>query len=142
MEMLIRLHGANKVSAEFDSFQVVTDQPVEAGGSGSAPTPFQLFLASLGTCAGVYVGAFCEQRGIPTEEITIHQTMEFTESADGKQRLAKVGLEIRVPPEFPVKYHNALVKSAELCTVKKILANPPDFAISTRVFSNEEKRAQ
>ncbi|MBI5657031.1 MAG: OsmC family protein [Geobacter sp.] len=141
MEMLIRLHGANKISAEFDSYQVVTDQPVEAGGTGSAPTPFQLFLASLGTCAGVYVGAFCEQRGIPTEEITIHQTMEFTESADGKQRLAKVGLEIRVPPEFPEKYHNALVKSAELCTVKKTLANPPDFAISTRVFSNEGKTA-
>ncbi|MBT0663468.1 OsmC family protein [Geobacter pelophilus] len=133
MEMLIRLGTGMKVTAEFDNFSIVTDQPPSSGGDGSAPTPFQLFLASLGTCAGVYIASFCQQRGISSERITIHQKMEHTEGEDGKKRLARVSLEIRVPEDFPQKYHNALIKTAELCAVKKAVMDPPEFSISTVV---------
>ena len=133
MEMLIRLGKGMKVSAEFDNFTIITDQPPEDGGDGSAPTPFQLFMAALGTCAGVYISSFCEQRGISSEEITINQNMEYEESSDGKMRLARVAMKIIVPEDFPSKYHNALVKTAELCAVKKVLMNPPLFTISTIV---------
>lgn len=133
MEMIIRLGSGMKVTAEFDNFMVTTDQPPASGGEGSAPTPFQLFLAALGTCAGVYIAAFCEQRGISSEKIIIRQNAEYEEAPDGKMRLARVSMEIRVPDDFPVKYHNALVKTAELCAVKKVLSSPPEFALRTIV---------
>jgi ribosomal protein S12 methylthiotransferase accessory factor len=133
MEMLIRLGKGMKVTAEFENFSIVTDQPQSAGGEGSAPTPFQLFLASLGTCAGVYIASFCQQRGIGSEQITINQRMEYGEDEGGKKRLVRVALEIRVPEEFPQKYHNALIKTAELCAVKKAVMNPPEFTITTVV---------
>ncbi len=59
--------------------------------------------------------------------------MEFATTADGKKRLSKVAIEITLPTGFPEKYHNAVVKSAELCAVKKAIMDPPEFAITTRV---------
>jgi len=133
MEMLITFPGGQQVAAQFGGMTVLTDQPPESGGEGSAPTPFALFLASLGTCAGVYVLSFCQHRGIPTAGISLHQQAEFVSTEDGKRRLVRVRIEIIVPPEFPEKYHSALVKSAELCAVKKAILEPPEFSISTRV---------
>ncbi len=133
MEMTITFPGGKRVNAAFDGMTVATDQPKEAGGEASAPTPFDYFLAAIGTCAGIYVLSFCQQRQIPTEKISLLQRIEFATDPDGKRRLARVAIEIVVPPEFPAKYHNALVKSAELCAVKKAIANPPDFEIVTRV---------
>lgn len=131
MDMLIRLGKGMKVTAEFDNFSISTDQPPASGGEGSAPTPYQLFLAALGTCAGVYISSFCEQRGISSKEITIHQSMEYENEGNGKAKLARVAMEIRVPESFPAKYYNALIKTAELCAVKKAIMNPPEFAIKT-----------
>ena len=120
-----------KVVAEFDNGRsVATDQPVESGGDGSAPSPFDLFLASLGTCAGIYVLGFCRHRGIATEGLALRQWMEYADTDDGKKRLAKVGMEITVPPGFPEKYRTALIKTAELCAVKKALMDPPEFVIT------------
>ncbi len=133
MEMRITFPGGKKVNADFGGTTVPTDQPVDSGGGGSAPTPFDYFLASLGTCAGIYVLSFCQQRGIPTERVSLRQSTEFVRGDDGKQRLSRVSLEILVPPDFPEKYHGALVKAAELCAVKKALMHPPAFDIATIV---------
>jgi ribosomal protein S12 methylthiotransferase accessory factor len=77
--------------------------------------------------------SFCQQRGIATDEISVRQSMEFASLADGKRKLVKVSMAIQVPPSFPEKYHNALVKSAEICAVKKVLQDPPEFVIATVV---------
>lgn len=133
MEMTITFPGGKRVNAAFDTFTVATDQPPSSGGEGSAPSPFDYFLASIGTCAGIYVLSFCQQRNIATDNISLTQRMEFQPLADGKKRLATVVIDITVPPDFPEKYRHALVKSAELCAVKKAIADPPEFQVRTKV---------
>jgi putative redox protein len=125
MEMLIDFPGGSRVDAHFGPFTVHTDQPPEA----SAPTPFETFLASLGTCAGIYVLGFCRQRGLSAEGIRILQRMHTNQMTG---MVDKVGLEIQVPSSFPAKYHDALIRSAELCAVKKHFENPPQFEITTK----------
>jgi len=125
MEMLIDFPGGNRVDAHFGEFTVKTDQPPLA----SASTPFATFLASIGTCAGIYILGFCQQRGLPTEEIRIVQRMH---SDPVTRMVGKIDLEIQVPPAFPEKYFPALVKSAELCAVKKHFEHPPMFDIYTK----------
>ncbi len=115
MEMKINFPGGARVNAEFGPHTIITDQ------DGSAPSPFATFLASLGTCAGIYVLGFCQQRGLPTEGIQIVQRMRqnpFNGMVD------KIDLEIQVPPTFPERYHEALVRSASLCAVKKAPGKP------------------
>ncbi|MFH2040826.1 MAG: OsmC family protein [Chloroflexota bacterium] len=129
MEIIVDFPGGARVDAHFDQFSVKTDQPPIGGGSGSAPTPFAVFLSSLGTCAGIYVLGFCRQRGLPTDGIRIIQRMH-NNSMTGM--ISKVEMEIQVPPSFPEKYRPSLVKSAELCAVKKLLENPPNFEITTK----------
>ena len=128
MDMTIRFPGGRKVAAEFDGFTVVTDQPKEAGGDGSAPAPFDLFLASLGTCAGLFALSFCQKRGLPTEGLEIVQTAHWDEAT---HRVSKVVLNIKLPNGFPEKYRDALVSTTNLCTVKKHLLTPPAFEITT-----------
>lgn len=129
MEMLIDFPGGARVDAHFGPYTVHTDQPPQGGGEGSAPTPFALFLASLGTCAGIYVLGFCKQRGLPTEGIRIIQRLQ---SNPFSGMVEKVEMEIQVPPDFPEKYRPSLIKSAELCAVKKHMENPPQFEIVTK----------
>jgi putative redox protein len=133
MEMRITFPGGEKVNAEMSGRVIPTDQPVEAGGEGSAPSPFDYFLASLGTCAGIYVLSFCQHRQIATEGLALTQRMEFITTDDGKKKLAKVAIEIELPSGFPEKYRNAIVKAAELCSVKKEIMDPPEFVISARL---------
>jgi ribosomal protein S12 methylthiotransferase accessory factor len=130
MEMVIDFPGGARVDAHFGPYTVMTDQPPQGGGEGSAPTPFALFLASLGTCAGIYVLGFCRQRGLPTEGIRVVQRMH-SDPATGM--LGPVELEIQVPPSFPEKYHEALIRSASQCAVKKHLEAPPAFDVKTVV---------
>jgi putative redox protein len=129
MEMIIDFPGGARVDAHFGPYTVATDQPPQGGGDASAPTPFALFLASMGTCAGIYVLGFCKQRGLPTDGIRILQRMH-TNPVTGM--VGQVDLEIQVPPSFPEKYRPSLVKSAELCAVKKHFEQPPSFEITTR----------
>ena len=129
MEMIIDFPGGAKVDAHFGSYTVHTDQPPMGGGDGSAPTPFAVFLASVGTCAGIYVLGFCKQRGLPTEGIRIVQRM-YNDPFSGM--VGKIDLEIQVPPSFPEKYRPSLVRSAELCAVKKHFESPPQFNIFTK----------
>lgn len=130
MEMVIDFPGGARVDAHFGPYTVMTDQPPQGGGEGAAPTPFALFLASLGTCAGIYVLGFCRQRGLSTEGIRVVQRMH-SDPATGM--LGLVELEIQVPPSFPEKYHEALIRSASQCAVKKHLEAPPAFDVKTVV---------
>jgi len=128
MEMEITFPGGARVDASFNGLSVKTDQPARGGGSGSAPTPFATFLASIGTCAGIYVLGFCQQRGLPTQDIKIIQRMASDPTTG---LVGKIGLEIQLPPDFPDKYKAAVIKSAEQCAVKKHLEHPPTFEITT-----------
>jgi putative redox protein len=125
MEMVIDFPGGARVDAHFGPYTIQTDQPPV----GSAPTPFATFLASIGTCAGIYVLGFCQQRGLPSEGIRIIQRMHN----DGMTGMVgKIELEIQVPPGFPEKYLPSLIRSAELCAVKKHFESPPQFEIFTK----------
>jgi putative redox protein len=133
IEIKITFPGGQKVNAEINGFTVQTDQPPKYGGEGSAPSPFEYFLASIGSCAGVYVLGFCEKRKIPTENISIIQRLEYIKLKDDKTYLDKIIIEILVPPSFPEKYHSALIKVADQCAVKKTIMSPPKFEIKTTV---------
>jgi ribosomal protein S12 methylthiotransferase accessory factor len=133
-EVLISFPGGKRVDAAFRTEVVSTDQPVDAGGEASAPAPFTLFLASIGTCAGIYVLGFCQSRNLPTEGIQIRQRMAF----DPETRvLSGVELDIEVPPTFPEKYREALVRVADQCAVKKAIQAQPEFVVRTVVVSGD-----
>ena len=127
-EMIITIGEGKKIDAEYNGFPIHTDQSVHAGGEGSAPEPFALFLASIGTCAGIYVSSFCQSRGIPTEGIRLVQSHFVKESGRG---IGKIELAIELPPDFPEKYKEALISAANLCAVKKHILNPPEFIVKT-----------
>ncbi len=129
MEMVITFPGGARVDASFDGFTVPTDQPSIGGGEGSAPTPFSVFLSSIGTCAGIYVLGFCRQRRLPTEGIQIVERIH----PDPTGMVGQIDLEIQVPPSFPANYYDSLIRSANLCAVKKHLEHPPRFNVYTRV---------
>lgn len=124
MEMEITFPGGLEVDANLGSMVIPTNQ------DGTAPAPFALFLASIGTCAGIYVLSFCQQRGLPTENIRIVQRMQ---SNPFTRLVEKVELDIQVPPDFPEKYKAAVIRAADQCAVKKHLETPPVFDVYTSV---------
>ncbi|KAF0200413.1 MAG: OsmC family [Bacteroidetes bacterium] len=126
--MKITFEGKKKIIADFNGHRIVTDQPVRAGGDGSAPAPFDLFLASIGTCAGIYVKSFCDQRGISTEGISLEQEMKFNSET---HLISELEIRIILPESFPDKYKDAVVNSANLCAVKRHLHNPPAMSVVT-----------
>lgn len=129
MDMEITFPGGKKVDANFKGFTIKTDQSIYGGGENSAPGPYDLFLASIGTCAGIYVLSFCQQRNIPTENIKIIQKLLPDETGRG---IGTIALEIQVPDDFPEQYEDAVIRSADLCAVKKTIQNPPKFDIYTK----------
>ena len=130
MDMQISFPGGKRVDAHHKGFTITTDQPFKEGGANSAPEPFSLFLASLGTCAGVYVLYFCEERKIDTAGLKMSLTFE----QDDKTHLVNtVAMQIKLPPDFPPKYKKAVVKAARLCTVKRNITAPPEFEITAEI---------
>lgn len=126
--MEITFDGGKVVTAHSHGHIIKTDQPVNSGGQDSAPSPFELFLASIGTCAGIYVKSFCDNRKIPTDNIKIIQNAEYDEETELP---VNIKLDIKLPSDFPDKYKAALISVAELCKVKKTMANPPVFEVIT-----------
>ncbi len=133
MDIKITFPGGKKVHAEINGMVIKTDQPKEYGGEGTAATPFLHFLASIGTCAGIYVLGFCQERNIPTEGISINQQMQYIPVEDGKMKLDKIILDIIVPSDFPEKYLKAIVRVADQCAVKKTIINPPAFEVRANI---------
>jgi ribosomal protein S12 methylthiotransferase accessory factor len=129
-EMVVTLPGGKRVDTQIGRHVIRTDQPVEAGGQDGAPPPFHLFLASIGTCAGIYVAGFCHKRGLPTEGIRLVQRNTFHPETGA---LTRVEIDVEVPPEFPEKYRDALVRVADQCAVKKAIQAQPVFEVRTVV---------
>ncbi|NTU68592.1 MAG: osmotically inducible protein C [Chlorobiaceae bacterium] len=127
-DMIVTFAGGKRVDAEINGFTIKTDQGVYAGGEGSAPEPFLLFLASIGTCAGIFVLSFCQSRGIPTEGIRIVQSHEAKETGRG---IGKIAITIELPEGFPEKYKDAVISAANLCAVKRHIMEPPVFEVTT-----------
>lgn len=131
--MEIILNDKKRVSAKINDFIIKTDQSIKAGGDGFFPEPFTLFLASLGTCAGIYIKNFCDTRNLPAENIKLYQEVEYNRE---KQIIDKISLTISVPRDFPEKYHGALIQSAGTCAVKRHLR--PDIAFDIKVLANQD----
>jgi ribosomal protein S12 methylthiotransferase accessory factor len=127
--MTVSFPGGKRVDAEFGGFTFRTDQSPRNGGEGSAPPPFDLFLASIATCAGYYVKAYCDARRIPTDGLALHMTIERDEE---RHRVGRLVIEITLPAEFPEKHRDGVVRAADQCAVKKHVLEPPGFEIVTR----------
>ena len=129
--MEITFEGGKVVTAHTHGHSIRTDQPLDNGGDDTAPAPFDLFLASIGTCAGIYVKSFCDNRKIPTDKIKIIQKTEFSEESGLPLTIT---IDIQLPADFPEKYKASVISVAELCKVKKSIDNPPVFkTISTQI---------
>lgn len=126
MDMEVTFPGGKKVDAEYKGFTIKTDQSKKEGGESSAPEPFSLFLASIGTCTGVYVLEFCKKRDIPTDDIKL--VLKLNKNRE-LHLVDKIEIDVQVPNDFPDKYKNAIIKAASLCAVKRHLENPPKIEI-------------
>ncbi len=133
MNIEVSFPGGKRVNAQLGEFEVETDQPRELGGAESAPGPYDLFLASLATCAGIYVLGFCQARGISTEGLRLTQRNEFDPDT---KLVRRVRIELHLPADFPEKYRAAIVRTAESCKVKKTLAKPPIFEVEVAPSSD------
>ena len=127
MDMTYTLHDGARVDAHAGRFTIVTDQPPDA----TAPSPFTLFLVSIGACAAFYVQAFCRRRDIPTDGVRVMQQNE----AGPTGHVQRVQLLVELPPDFPDRYREAVVRAAEQCTVKKHLEQPPEIHIESLVLA-------
>lgn len=127
MDVELRFANGPAIEARYKGHVVRTDQPVAKGGGGAAPSPFDLFVVSLATCAGFYVSTFLRQRGLPTEDLGLR----LTPVTDASGLLTRAEIEIQLPAGVPEKYRPAVARAAEQCLVKRQLERPPAFEIST-----------
>ena len=134
-EIIVRLTGGRRVDAELNGHHVLTDQPRSNGGEDTAPSPFQVFLASLGTCAGIFVQGFCAKRGIPYGDIKLIERPTYGSTG----AFESVDFELQLPPDFPTTYQQALLRVIDHCSVKRVLQSPPTF--TSRVSQNVGHRA-
>jgi len=128
LRTVVTFPGEKRVDAEHEGFTIRSDQPEEEGGGGSAPCPYDFFIASMAICAGYYVSDFCKTRNIPVEGLRLEQVIERDRETKG---LARVEQKIHLPADFPEKYETALLRAAGLCSVKRSVLSSPDFVIST-----------
>lgn len=129
MDTVIKIDfpGRKVVGATLGKHLVRTDQPVASGGEDGAPSPFDLFLAAIGTCAGSSAAAFCQSRGIATDDLDLE--MVCTRHAS-EHRYEKIALRLRVPTDFPDKYRIGIERAMNLCSVKRHIMQPPEFELS------------
>jgi putative redox protein len=129
-EIKVTFPGGKRVDAEYKGFLIKTDQPIYSGGEATSPAPFDLFLGSIATCVGYYVLAFCQNRGIPMDQTSVSMRMfKNTE----KKMIDKIGIEIKLPGEFPEKYTKAIIKSVDKCAVKAHMVDEPAFEYTVNI---------
>lgn len=133
--MEVTFPGGMAVDATFRGHLIHTDQPVRAGGQNTGPPPFDLFLASIATCAGFYALAFCRKRGVETDALRV--TLEPIRSPE-TGRFHRMKIDVLLPPEFPEKYTAAVVRAVNQCTVKRHIVDPPEFEVNARVTPSAE----
>ena len=123
-DFTVSFPGGKRVDAAYDGRTIKTDQSERNGGEGSAPEPFDLFFASMATCAGIYVLEFCSSRNLNTEGLGVRLTAERDPE---KKLFTPIKIAITPPKDFPEKYKKALLRAANLCTVKKHIMTAPEF---------------
>jgi ribosomal protein S12 methylthiotransferase accessory factor len=128
--MQVYFPGGKRVYADYGGFTIETDQPPMGGGDGSAPAPFDLFMASIGTCAGIYVLGFLQQRGIPTEDAKLVMRQHYNREIG---LIDKIDIDVHLPAGFPEKYRDAIVHAVNMCAVKKHLQQAPQFEVNTQI---------
>ena len=124
-QMTVSFPGGRRVTAHYDGFDIATDQSPDSGGEGAAPEPFDLFLASLATCAGIFALRFCQKRGLDTDGLRVTQTWH----RDEDKKLVSIEVRVEVPEGFPDKYRKALARACDQCSVKRTMLNPPEMTV-------------
>lgn len=128
MEIKVNFLDNLRLEAKFDDFTVITDQPIRYKGEGSAPSPFDYFLASSALCAGYFVRVYCLARNLPTEHIRLSQN-NIVDPENRYQQIFKIQVEL--PESFSAKDREGILRSIERCTVKKVVQAGPEFQIET-----------
>ncbi|MBM3297905.1 MAG: osmotically inducible protein OsmC [Candidatus Aminicenantes bacterium] len=128
-DIQVAFPGGMKVDVSLKGRVVHTDQPPHSGGGGEFPSPFDLFLASIASCAGYYLLAFCRERNIDAREAGVRMSLERDPE---RKMISGIALELNLPPGFPEKYRAAVVRAVDACSVKAHILRPPDFRISVR----------
>lgn len=122
----VEFPGGKKVDARVGNFLIQTDQSVKAGGEASAPEPFDHFLASIATCAGIYALGFCRSRDLPTDGLDLSMVCE---GDTNRKMFTRMSLQLTLPRGFPEKYRAGITRAMELCTVKRHIMDAPEFSV-------------
>ena len=126
MEIKVNFLDKLRLEAKFDDFTVIADQPIRYKGDGSAPGPFDYFLASSALCAAYFVKLYCNTRNIPTENIRLSQN----NIVDPENRYAQIfKIQVELPADISAKDREGILRSIERCTVKKVVQEGPQFVI-------------
>jgi len=126
MEIKVNFLDKLRQEAKFDDFTVIADQPIRYKGDGSAPGPFDYFLASSALCAAYFVKLYCATRNIPTENIRLSQN----NIVDPENRYGQIfKIQVELPPDISAKDRIGILRSIDRCTVKKVIQAGPEFVI-------------
>lgn len=128
MEITVNFLDNLRLEAKFDDFTVIADQPIRYKGDGSAPSPFDYFLASSALCAAYFIRLYCDARDIPTEHIRLSQN-NIVDPDDRYRQLFKIDVEL--PEGLSDKDRTSILRAAERCSVKRVIQTGPDFAIES-----------
>jgi putative redox protein len=128
-ELKVSFPGGTRVDVAFKGQVIRTDQPAYAGGGGTAPAPFHLFLASLAACAGYYLLAFCQARELATQGAGA--TMR-TERNPQTKMIDRIEIVLQLPSGFPERYTPAVLRAVDTCAVKAHMIKPPAIAVVAR----------
>jgi len=126
MEIKVNFLDKLRLEAKFDDFTVIADQPIRYKGDGSAPGPFDYFLASSALCAAYFVKLYCNTRNIPTENIRLSQN-NIVDPENRYKQIFKIQVEL--PEDISEKDRQGILRSIDRCTVKKVVQEGPDFII-------------
>ncbi|MFJ2709656.1 OsmC domain/YcaO domain-containing protein [Pseudomonas sp. NPDC087346] len=126
MEIKVNFLDNLRLEAKFDDFTVIADQPIRYKGDGSAPGPFDYFLASSALCAAYFVKLYCETRNIPTENIRLSQN-NIVDPENRYNQIFKIQVEL--PADISAKDRQGILRSIDRCTVKKVVQTGPEFVI-------------
>lgn len=137
MEIKVNFLDNLRLEAKFDDFTVVADQPIRYKGDGSAPGPFDYFLASSALCAAYFVKLYCQARDIPTENIRLSQN-NIVDPEDRYKQIFKIQVEL--PSDISDKDRQGILRSIDRCTVKRVVQTGPDFVID--IVDNLDADAQ
>ncbi len=138
MEINVNFLDNLRLEAKFDDFTVLTDQPIRYKGDGSAPSPFDYFLASSALCAAYFVRVYCLARDIPTDNIRLSQN-NIVDPEDRYNQIFKIQVEL--PEDLPEKHRQGILRSIDRCTVKKVVQTGPTFEIETVDNLDEDAQA-